>query len=394
VLLSLIGPSRPTDGDCAVVQQYTARHNLVTIYILMAAQLSLTGLPQTMTLDPLSEQHVKGVWNVFGRALGAEPRDGVSIRGASGLDHLVEAISVDDKNRRVIIFAAESNPRIAALMQVDIQATIPEARVLIARPIAFDAGSFARRFAEQIGQTEINLKTVAEIVKEIPGQVKAGDFHPEISDLIAPFVAAVTKVKLPPLNQILAFVQQAALVDWSAVKVPLVIPLANLLTLDSMEADRRFGICPIPLYEFTEQDWELLLSGTALMDIAERLKALGIYQYFFPPPDQITLGMVERGDASVRTISSALDIAPEIGHPLGTSELVRAQAAVPELVEQLTDCGLLVEGEMGLEITETGAQARTTVKFRPREGFLSKLIQRFTVNANVSVSPKDFIQPH
>jgi hypothetical protein len=37
--------------------------------------------------------------------------------------------------------------------------------------------------------------------------------------------------------------------------------------------------------------------------------------------------------------------------------LVRAQAALPELVEQLTACGLLVEGEMGLEMTETGAQA-------------------------------------
>jgi len=362
----------------------------------MVTQLSLFGFATKMTLDPLSEQHVKGVWDVLGRALGAEPRDNATIRGASGLAHAVEAISVGDKSRRVIIFAAEPNPRIAALMQVDIQATIPDAKVLIARPIAFDAGSFARRFAKQIGQTEINLKTVAEKVKELQDQVKPGELHPVVSGLIAPFVAAVTKVKLPPLNQILAFVQQAALVDWPGASKSngAVIPLANLLTLDGMEADRRFGICPIPLYEFTDQDWELLLSGTALVDIEERLKALGIYQYFFPPPDQITLGMVERSDASLQTISSALDIAAKIGHPLGTNELVRAQAALPELVEQLTDCGLLVEGEMGLEITETGAQARTTVKFRPREGFLSKLIQRFTVNVNVSVSPKDFIPPH
>jgi hypothetical protein len=349
-----------------------------------------------MTVDPLSEQHVKGVWDAFGRALGAEPRDSPTIRGASGLDHAVEAISVDDKNRRVIIFAAEPNPRIAALMQVDIQATMPDVRVLVARPIAFDAGTFARRFAEQMGQTEIDVHALSEKVKQLEGQIKPGEVHPAVAELIRPFVAAVTKVKLPPLNQIFAFIQQAALIDWpTAIKSgTLVIPLANLLALDSMEYDRRFGICPVPLYEFTEQDWELLLSGTALADIEERLKALGIYQYFFPPPDQITLGMVERSAASLQTISSALDIAPKIGHPLGASELVRAQAAFPELVEQLTECGLLVEGEMGLEITETGVQARTTVKFRPREGFLSKLIQRFTVNANVSVSPKDFLPPH
>jgi hypothetical protein len=88
-----------------------------------------------MSVDPLSEQHIKGVWDVFGRALGAEPRDNPSIRGASGLDHAVEAISVDDKNRRVIIFAAEPNPRIAALMQVDIQATMPDAGCLSLDPL-------------------------------------------------------------------------------------------------------------------------------------------------------------------------------------------------------------------------------------------------------------------
>jgi hypothetical protein len=275
--------------------------------------------------------------------------------------------------------------------------------VLVARPIAFDAGSFARRFVEQIGQTEIDVKTISEKVnaesaKGPEGQVVRGELGTAVASLVEPFIAAFKKVKLPPLNQFIAFIQQAALVDWSSAlrssPPNVVIPLANLLTLDSMEADRRFGICPVPLYEFTEQDWELLLSGTALAEIEQRLKALGIYQYFFPPPDQITLGMVERSAASLPTISSALDIAPKIGHPLGASELVRTQPALPELVEQLTDCGLLVEGEMGLEITPSGAQARTTVKFRPREGFLSKLIQRFTVNANVSVSPKDFIPPH
>jgi hypothetical protein len=352
---------------------------------------------KSLTVDPLSEQHVKGVWDAFGRALGAEPRDNPTIRGASGLDHAVEAISVDDKNRRVIIFSAEANPRIAALMRVDIQATMPDVHVLVARPIAFDAGSFARRFVEQIGQTEIDLKAFSEKLKELEGKVVPGELPPLLDGLIGPFIATFKKVNLPPLNQIFAFVQQAALVDWSSVAKSspnMVIPLGNLVALDSMEADRRFGICPVPLYEFTEQDWELLLSGTALEVIEERLKVLGIYQYFFPPPDQITLGMVERSGANLQTVSSALDIAPKIGHPLGASELVRTQAALPELVEQLTDCGLLVEGEMGLEITESGAQARTTVKFRPREGLLSKLIQRFTVNANVSVSPKDFIPPH
>jgi len=136
------------------------------------------------------------------------------------------------------------------------------------------------------------------------------------------------------------------------------------------------------------------LNGTAFDDIEASWKTRGIYQYFFPPPDQIALGLVERSAAGLSTVSSALEIAPKIGHPHGASELVNVQANASKLVEELTAVGLLVEGEMGLEMTEAGVQTRATVKFRPREGFLSKLVQRFTVNANVSVSPKDFLPPH
>jgi hypothetical protein len=346
-----------------------------------------------MTIDPISEQHAKEVWNAFGRALGAEPREALSIRGASGLDHAVEAISVDDKNGRVIIFAAESNPRIAALMQVDIQATMPGARVLLARPIAFDAASFARRFVEQMGRPDIDLQEWGNSLKDPP--TKPGEVHPALTKLLGPFVAVLENVKLPPMNQVLAFVQQAALIDWvSALKSGSTIPLANLLTMDSMEADRAYGICPIPMYELSDRDWELLLSGGNLGDIQERLKALGVFQYFFPPPDQIALGMVERDGANVASISSAVDAAPKIGHPLGPSELVSSSGTfMPEMVAELIDHGLLVEGEFGLEVTPSGTNVRSMVKFRPREGVLSKLIQRFSVNANVSVSPKDFFPP-
>jgi hypothetical protein len=46
--------------------------------------------------------------------------------------------------------------------------------VLVARPIAFDAGSFARRFVEQIGQTEIDVKTISEKVNAESGKARKG----------------------------------------------------------------------------------------------------------------------------------------------------------------------------------------------------------------------------
>lgn len=87
----------------------------------------------------------EGPWRTFSFALGAEPRDHLTIRGASGLDHPVQSLSLDEKSRRLIIVSAEPNPRIGALMQVEVQATMPETHVLVARPVVFDLGVLARR---------------------------------------------------------------------------------------------------------------------------------------------------------------------------------------------------------------------------------------------------------
>jgi hypothetical protein len=65
-----------------------------------------------------TEKNTKGFWDVFGRALRAEPRDNLTIRGLSGLDHIVEAIFVDDKSKRVIIVSAEPDPRTEVLLSM------------------------------------------------------------------------------------------------------------------------------------------------------------------------------------------------------------------------------------------------------------------------------------
>ncbi len=341
----------------------------------------------------------KLIWSALTRALGAEPRQAATIRGASGLDHEVEAIAVDDKGHRVIIISAEPSPRVSALMQVDIQATMPTARVLVARPIMFDIAFVARGLVQHFGWDEIDFHEISERIKEQQEGGKQPDPKVLFGGILNPIFTAFQNVRLPPLNQILAFVQQAALLDWDhfiagiGENQKLRFPVSDLLTLDSMEIDRRHGICPIPLYELTEADWELLLSGARTEMIEARLRELGIYQYFYPAPDQLALGVADRneGRASAEGISSALTLSDKLGHPIGKPEVLQSITHLREVAEQLKDNGMLVEGEFGLEMTDAGTSARASVKFRPRESALTKLLQR--LNVNLSVSAKDFIPP-
>jgi hypothetical protein len=99
------------------------------------------------------------LWRTFGLALGAEPRrDHLVVRGASGLDHPVQSLSVDEKGGRLIIVSADPNPRVAALMQGDVQATMPGTRVLVARPVVFDLGILARRFLPDEQSADFNIR--------------------------------------------------------------------------------------------------------------------------------------------------------------------------------------------------------------------------------------------
>jgi hypothetical protein len=141
----------------------------------------------------------KDFWDVFGRALRAEARDYSTIRGASGL----EAIFIDDKSKRVIIVSAEPNPRIAALMRVDVQAAFADARVLVARPIAFDIAAFARQMVQKFGLVNFPLNVLTEAVKEIMS--------------LSPLGFTFQKITLPIVNQILAAIQELALLDWQAI---------------------------------------------------------------------------------------------------------------------------------------------------------------------------------
>ena len=77
-------------------------------------------------------------WRTFAESLGFERREGTEIQGHSGLVHEFTAIAADDKSKRLLLVSRALDPTQAALVHSDIALTLPDVRILTARPILFD----------------------------------------------------------------------------------------------------------------------------------------------------------------------------------------------------------------------------------------------------------------
>ena len=316
----------------------------------------------------------------------------------SGQDHPVQAVAVDDKTNRVVIFSAEQSPRIAALMQTDVQITLPNVHVLVARPVIFDLSEIARRVVQN---TDIQLLTSlfkkAHTTKKKKAQSAANELiGTKLGPIIKPLFETASKVRLPFSVQVMDIVEQITNMDWNSkfLKSPttegFIDTLLSITTLDSAEADRRLGVCPIPLYEFLEADYELLISGKDIDELRARLKALGIYQYFFPAPDQLLLGLADNNVTKDGSLVLAAEQAPTHGHPLGTPELFQDKASLLETLEELQGAGYVAEAEFGVEITDKGREVRQNIKIRPRESLINKISK--IISVKVDFSAKDIFK--
>ena len=229
------------------------------------------------------ELNTKRIWKSISSAIGAEIREATSIQGRSGQDHPVQAIAVDDKTNRVVIFSAEPSPRIAALMQGDVQATLPDAHVLVARPVIFDLSAIAHRVAKSGGLDVQALFRGHDAKNEMPKTIAE-----RIGPIIKPLFETASKVPLPISVQLMDVIEQAKNLHWKSAdpSAPTIADFLDVLlsatTLDSAAVDRQLGICPIPLYEFSEPDYELLLSGKRIEEVRVRLKNSWRISIFLP----------------------------------------------------------------------------------------------------------------
>lgn len=341
------------------------------------------------------EEEKPPIWEAFCSALGTEYREAKEIIGASGITHQVQAIGVDDKGKRVVLVSGDSNPRIASLMRVDVQATMPDVRVLMARPLALDLAHAARKmFFTEEGTLDLGkimlLSTLADA-----GEEKKQIFEEQYGLPAKALLENMARSRLPLRSHVISLVEQLATMDWSKVKPPvhkddLMQTAVDMLTqfslMDNLAADRAQGICPVPTYELTEADWDLFHGNKHLDEIRARLKDLDIYQYFYPPADSLALGLIDNGIATPNKIARGMELAQAQGHEISENALVHDVSQLPDLMDELKSMGYAVEGEFSLELTEEGKSIRQTVKIRPSEGLLEKLSRIMSAHVNLNLS--------
>jgi hypothetical protein len=332
------------------------------------------------------------VWDNIGRAIGTEPREHRRITGVSGIEHPVLHLSVDDKNKRMLLVSSEPDPRTCALVYGDVQAAMPDVRILMARPIAIDLNFIFSRASQLIGKdsfTQGEVKAFFKTLERYKGRKKPPPPFLRLAHQLKPVGEALSRAPLSATAQFITFIQQAATIDWVTISETLGDEDAEIainfnLEYDSLAADRSYGVCPVPLYEWAEDDWRLFGPEFDEGAAIERLKALDIYQYFFPALDQTALGLIDRGVSDPNALPVVLGKSQELGHPPGQLELLPPDTDVQSILSGLHELGLVVEGELGLSASKEGQEQRLSIKFRPREGWISKMLSAFKLNVNIN----------
>ena len=272
-------------------------------------------------------------------------------------------------------------------MQADVQAAMPETRVLVVRPVIFDFGILIRRIIGSEDGAKFSaarLKEITERHNALPEGERQAALLKYLSDAFSPVSKSWGNAAVPTLKQLGELVSQIVTLDWKSIGEEIqagsaageVLDLTPLWKLDSMELDRRWGICPIPLFEFTQADWDILMDPRRTEDLQERLRDLGIEQFFFPPPDQLALALIDEGSSTPDQVIQVVEQAREFGHPLARPELVGNLGKLGDVIDALKERGLVVEGELALEVSfPDGSLVRSKVKYRPREGLIFKLLR-------------------
>jgi hypothetical protein len=302
------------------------------------------------------------------------------------------------------------------MAHADIQAAVGQVQVIVARPVVVDLGAAATSLTEIVGSQVFNL---ADFLKDFQDEEKAKEaLQPLFEPVIEPIIEAFRAGHLDLVGQIFQVIQQLsrvkvqtqmpALEEGSGGESPseeaeqaeppgqedqpsvMTVDLSELAGHDPTERDREFGVCPIPMYEFEEEEVDLIRTSRERDEIRDVLKSHNILQYFVPPPDQLALGLADRMALPASELLVHLSTVPAIGHPYGDPELVSKDVSVADVVAALQEKGLLVEGEASLEVGPEGERLRREIRFKPREGLLSKLINRIKVTVDLS---NRFIKP-
>jgi hypothetical protein len=271
-----------------------------------------------------------------------------------------------------------------------------DTRVLIARPAIVNLGIIASSVVDLLGFSEItvgNFRTALQRVGKFDQSEVSDKGVILLDSVVGPAVNALSKIRVPIVGQITSILQQAANMDlsemisvmWDATPEENIIDLNKLRSTDNLALDRKYGVCPIPLYEFTQDDWELFNSNDT-NNVEKRLMELGVYKYFFPPKDELVVGFVDRGIRSFDSLSDAVERTEGLGHGIASNTLLDSDKGIVDLLSALKEAGYVADAEFGLETGPQGRVFRSKVSARPQESLLEKILKRLSFNLNVDPS--------
>lgn len=277
----------------------------------------------------------------------------------------------------------------AAMVQADIQSALDGIKVIVARPIAISLSQTAQALSTQMGATSFNFTNILEIFND----------KEAATSLLEPIIAPVIEMfRLSPINTTAKIVQTIQELCKIKLSFPLIsgespeklarepedsINLTHLINEDPMYKDRQLGVCPFPLYNFIGVEAEMFELGTHIEEVKSILRKHDILQYYYPSPDQVLLGLVDRGINQEHDLTAEYNHVPLLGHPYGPTEIIPQAENFKDMVQSLQNSKLIVEGEFGYEISDAGKSIRANIKVKPRESLISKVLNRLSVNLNL-----------
>lgn len=242
----------------------------------------------------------------------------------------------------------------------------------------------ALALARITGRVTIGTADIAQLPQGNNQQVQAASFEP-LGELIAPWVNNARSLRDFNLWQgVQQLLEQLAAVKWGDDRGRPSLDLTQLFGKDPGIGDQIYGTCAFPVHSLSPGDLETIDLGSDRDEIRAILRRHDVLQYFYPPADHLALGLVDRGVSSSDDVTAGLADAPQAGLELAIPELVPADTSLAEIIDVLADAKLVSEGELELTTTPDGQSVRATVRFKPREGAVSKIANRLNVSIDLA----------
>lgn len=233
-------------------------------------------------------------WEGFYKALNAEYKDVKELKGISGITHRINSMGINHDEKKIIIAQNEQDARILAMAQADIQARMKGYNILMVRPVPINLSRVFTHLSLLMGKNVMSLKELSakgdESEENIESKYKSNiekvvnDINPQIA-LIEKTSLSLVPIFKEVVHQLshLKFIQNMEDSDSKDFN----LDFGELLNFNPLIYDTGSGVCPLPFYNFTEEEAESFLSQKNLERNIEILKRHNIYQYFNPPPDSL-----------------------------------------------------------------------------------------------------------